>query len=110
MYLLSCGFIGEYFASKNLNPKHIATIILKFLDNDWKFDYFETSCTEYKKTLYDYGIFNNGKTVKCDCHVDYCCYSLYRISLGMHPNSGIYDIKMKIDEINTKDRWSAIGI
>ena len=28
----------------------------------------------------------------------------------MSPNSGIYDIELKIDDINDHDPWSAIGI
>ena len=61
-----------------------------------------------------HGIYNNGKTILCDCDENdfwhNACYSLYRISFGMKPNSGIYQIRMKIDEINNVNRWSAVGI
>lgn len=79
--------------------------------SNWKFDYFETSCWKYKdEKSKNHGIYNNDQTAKCDCSTSYCCYSLYRISPEMSPNSGIYDIELKIDDINDHDPWSAIGI
>ena len=58
-----------------------------------------------------HGIHNNGKTAYCSCDdigID-SCHSIYRVSFGMEPNSGIYEIRMKIDEISSCNRWSAIG-
>ena len=109
--LISCGYIRKYFATRNRNPNDIACVIVKFLFNDWKFDYFRHSCDHYKKSSV-HGIYNNGKTARCDCDVGPfgACHSLYRVSHGMKPNSGIYDIRMKVDEINSDNCWSAIGI
>ena len=113
--LLSCGYIGKYFASKNRNPNDIACIIVQFLLYIWKFDivHFEYCCNRYTKSN-GHGISNDGKTVRCDCVSDgiwsHRCYSLYRVSFGMKPNSGIYEIRMKIDAINNDNHWSAIGI
>ena len=109
LYLLSCGYIRPYFGAKNRNPKDIGYIITKLLYEDWKFDYFETSC--YSGHGDTHGIYNDSKTAKCDClDTDHSCYSFYRVSCGMNPNSGIYDIKMRIDDIKNGKRWSAIGI
>ena len=109
--LISCGYIRKYFSTRNINPNDIGCVIVKFLFNDWKFDYFRHSCEYYEKSSV-HGIYNNGKTARCDCHAILldACHSLYRVSHGMEPNSGIYEIRMKIDEINNDNLWSAIGI
>ena len=38
-YLLSCGYMRKYLASKNVNPADIGHIVTKFLYQDWKFDH-----------------------------------------------------------------------
>ena len=110
LHLLSCGYICKYFATKNINVKDIACIVVKFLFNDWKFDYLEHSCNQLNNKSNLHATYNNGKNATSDCDGGHRCYSLHRVSFGMAPNSGIYDIKMKIDKIGSSKRWSAIGI
>ena len=68
-YLLSCGYIRQYFTIKNVNPSDIGHIIKKFLKDDWEFDYLYDYLNRDPKT---HGIENNGKLVKCitsePCH------------------------------------------
>ena len=103
LHLVSCGYLREYCISRNTNPKDIAQIIAMFLYVGWTFDY----C--YEKAGSDHGIYENGKTVKCD---SLACFCFYRVSYGMVPNSGIYNIKFKIDRIRSDNiyKCNAIGM
>ena len=90
--LVACGYLRKYFATKNINPKDIAQIIVGLLFVGWEFNYFyDWEDRGRSKTLH--GIYNNGKTVKCNfihSYIGCCCF--YRISYGMTPNSGTVDI------------------
>ena len=108
-HLLSCGYLRKYFTTKNTNPKDIAQIIVKFLVVNWNFDYTYLP----KDSQSSHGIFDNGKTITCDNkNRGYCCYCFYRISFGMVPNSGIYSIKIKVDNFLSNNVYlcNAIGI
>ena len=111
LHLVSCGYLRKYFNTKNVNPKDIARIIVVFLHMDWRFDYFgdNTNYHENRTKTEHHGIYNNGKTIECT-HNSYCiCF--YRISYGMTPNSGIYNIKFKIDRLDDNAvQCNAIGI
>ena len=54
---------------------------------------------------------NNGKTIYCHCQDDgnFICNCFYRVDQAMKPKSGIYKIKMKVDQIN-QNIWNVIGI
>ena len=99
--LLCCGFLRRYFKKRNVNtnPKDVARIVTTFLLVKWEWDFcFDAKSRNVDKEEPVHYITNNGKTVKCD-H-DYHCYCWFRISnTPMKPNSGIYDIKIKIDQI-----------
>ena len=112
LYLLSCGYIRRYFATiaRNINPTDVAQIVVKFLTDDWKFDY----CYDYKRKLNTiHGIENNGKTLKCSfgCHYLHNCFCFYSIfSFGMKSKSGKHKIKFKINEFANNNCLNMIGI
>ena len=75
---------------------------------DWKFDYFYDWKNRGKEKGM-HGIYDNGKTVICK-H-DLYCQCFYRVSFGMKPNSGLYKIKIKINNVNNETRpGNIIGI
>ena len=67
LHVLSCGYLRQYFSSRNRNPVDIAQIIVTFLDNDWKFDYFYDNLNKGPKV---HGIKNNGKLPSGECIAD----------------------------------------
>ena len=96
LHLLSRGYVRKNFNTRNINPCDIAQIIVKFLFQDWKFDY----CFDFgNQGSTIHGIKNNGKTIECNCK--YSCYCFYSIfSIGMKPKSGKHRIKFKINKIH----------
>ena len=110
LHLISCGYLRKYFNEKNANPKDIAQIIVSYLYQDWKFEYFgdDDNYGENRSKTEHHGIYNNGKTIKCND--EYYCFCFYRVSLPMIPNSGIYNIKFKCDKLNGNYQCNAIGI
>ena len=108
LHLLSCGYIRKYLTSRNVNPCDIGCIVVKFLFQDWKFDYFYDFLNN-GATIH--GIENNGKTLKCNCAADDVCYCFFSIfSFGMKPQSGKYKIKFKINAISNDCYPNIIGI
>ena len=70
-HLLACGYLRKYFRLNN--PKDIAHIVAKFLPIDWKFDYFYDYYNKWiPKVANIHGIYNDGKTIKCN-RDEYCC-------------------------------------
>ena len=108
LHTLSCGYVRECLTNENvhINPKDIAQIIVTLLYIDWKFDYFFSKDNQSDGL---HGIYNNGKTIKCNHSTDNC-FCFYLISFGMNPNCGIYTIKFKINDINNIGQPNAIGI
>ena len=100
LHVLSCGYLRKYLNGKNINPDHIAQIIVVFLHIDWKLDYFHDYYDIIMKTRADHGIDSNGKTIKCQGFGSSFCACFSRVSFPMIPNSGIYTIKIKIDKID----------
>ena len=99
--LLCCGFLRRYFKTRNVNtsPKDIARMIVTFLLVKWEWDFrFDSNLGHDAdgEESFQY-ITNNGKTVQCDGGVCYCWFRI--TNTPMKPNSGIYDIKIKIDEL-----------
>ena len=75
---------------------------------DWKFN-FHYNYENRPSTIH--GIEIHGKTMKCD-HSSwlgvYClCFSTMSNN-GMKPNSGIYDIRIKINKIKNASAWNNI--
>ena len=104
LHLLSCGYIKKHFTSRNINPCDIAQIIVKFLYQDWKFDY----CYDFlNKGSTIHCIENNGKTLKCNGLHCGCFFSAFLFA--MKPQSGKHKIKFKINQI--EQCWgNVIGI
>ena len=114
LHLLACGYLRQHLTNKKINPKDIGQIIAKFLYEDWKFGYFYDykGHNKNEKQIQVHGIYDSGKTVKCnyDTRAFSNCLCFYRISFGMVPNSGIYKIKFKIDKIHSDINFRCNGI
>ena len=64
---------------------------------DWKFNFHYDYRNQGSKI---HGVENNGKTMKCDWNDYPSCHCFSSISnIGMKPNSGIYTIKIKINDV-----------
>ena len=80
----------------------------KYNNIDWRFlDMYDYKNPGNYKPTPLHGITNDGKTVVCNYHGTCRCF--YRCSFEMAPNSGIYTIKLKIDDIDSSYN-SIIGI
>ena len=79
--------------------------IYKINKIDWKFNFHYDYDNTGSKI---HGIGNNGKSMKCDCKDDYCFCFCTISNGGMKPNSGIYTIKISIN--NTNNWNNIIGI
>ena len=91
-----------------MNPLDIANVVIKFLLENWKFDYRYNYLNRETTTMH--GIQNGGKTIKCNYSYTlcYCCYSAF--SFGMKPQSGKYNIKFKINKISNLAWPNIVGI
>ena len=79
LQLLSHGYFRKYFTSRNINPIDIASIIVTYLFEDWKFDYYYDAFNE-GPTMHR--IENDGKQIKCKNVLGCpCFYSMF--SFGM---------------------------
>ena len=106
--LLSHGYIRKYFNTKNINPSDIAQIISTFLSHNWTFDtYYDYTNT---KGLKMHNISNDGKTIKCDYDWGDCYCFFASFSLKMKPQTGIYQIKFKINKVRQAMMENIIGI
>ena len=82
----------------------------KYNNVNWKFDYFY-DFENRGKSKGIHGISADGKTFECKCDDKYtCCQCFSRISFGMKPDSGVYKIKFKINNIDNQYPLNAIGI
>ena len=63
-----------------MNPEDISTMIFKYLYEEWRFDYFYDDKSDSDATR-THGIYNNGKTVKCNITSGLCgsCICFYRV-------------------------------
>ena len=93
---------------RNPKPRNKKSNGYKVNKIDWKFDFYFDFKNKRSKI---HRIEKDGKTMKCDCDNDYChCFSTISNS-GMKPNSGIYNIKIKINKVSNQYPWSnTIGI
>ena len=74
--------------------------------DDWKFNFHDDYENKGSKI---HGIRKNSKTIKCDPNM-YCrCFASIS-NVGMKPNSGIYNIKIKINTIENDSYGNIIGI
>ena len=80
MQLVSCGYMRQYFTSKNINPADISQIVANFLADDWKFDYFYDF---QKRGPTIHNIKDGGKTITCTHNTIEGCFCFSSIfSIG----------------------------
>ena len=107
--LLVCmGYLRQFKIFMRIHINDIASIILKYAkDTDWAWTFDYLYDCAHRGSLY-HRINESGKTLECEW--SNVCDCFYRVNHAMTPKSGIYKIKMKIDEIYTNSRLNVIGI
>ena len=97
--------------SSNKIPQTKTTVNNKNNNNNSIKQRLDFSYDYYKRGSRIHAILKNGKNIKCNHQGQYGCYCFYCVSnVGLTPNSGIYNIKIKINNIDNNSCTNIIGI
>lgn len=101
------GFVRHYMVNKyniNIQADNIAGLIFNYMVFFTKFTF------DYCNKQVDHYILDDKKTFKCHTYGGFRCPCVACCYTEMHPNSGIYQIKMRIDTIYDGNLANMFGI